>query len=166
MANRSASSSELPIRSLDNANRFGHSARVSESERSDLSVGEIELLIDGLSDDISFSWALIDLGLRGDPAVDDAPPSTEVISIAFAHFERLLERRLVKLGRVTYVDPNQPRGTVAPVMHLSEPIAEVRDRVEKACSTAEEWGDWAFSCWLVTTDAGDVVARQALDDSP
>lgn len=124
------------------------------------------MLIDGLSDDISFSWALIDLGLRGDPPVDAAPPSPETISAAFAHFDRLLDRGLVKIGRVRYVDPDQPRGTVAPVMHVSEPITEVRNRVEEACSTASDWGDWAFSCWLVTTDAGDAVARQALEDRP
>jgi hypothetical protein len=136
---------------------------VSPGNADDLTAGEIELLIDGLSDDISFAWALIDLGLRPNPPVENVPPPSEMIQTAFAHFARLVDRNLVKLGKVVYADPNQPRGTVAPVKHIAEPIDVVRERVEAACSTAPESSDWAFSCWLVTTDEGDVVARRALD---
>jgi hypothetical protein len=132
-------------------------------DRDELSLAETELLIDCLSDDVSFNWALIDLGLRANPPDDDVPPSLEMIAAAFARFDRLLTRQLIKLGRVIYADPNQPRGTVGPVKHVSEPIAEVRQRVEQACSDAIDWSDWAFCCWIVTTDAGDAIARTALE---
>jgi hypothetical protein len=146
---------------LDTLLETGQYALVADGGRDGLSAGEIELLIDGLSDDVSFDLALIHLGLRGNPPVDDVPPSAETIGAAFAHFERLVGRNLVKLGRIEYVDPNQPQGTVASVKHTSEPLTEVRNRVEKACSAAAQWGDWAFSCWLVNTDAGDAAARRA-----
>jgi hypothetical protein len=144
--------------------RTGHPALVPCDSRGDLSAGEIELLIDGLSDDVSFDWALIHLSLRCNAPGDDVPPSPGTIGAAFEHFERLLDRNLVELARIEYVDPNQPPGTVAPVKHTSEPIADVRNRVEKACAAPADWGNWAFSCWLVNTDAGDAVARGALKD--
>jgi hypothetical protein len=146
------------------APRAGTLRRVVDVGRNDLSAGEIELLIDGLSDDVSFDWALIRLGLRGNPPLDEWPPSAETIGAAFAHFERLLARHLVRLGRIEYVDPNQAPGTVAPVKHTPEHLSDVRHRVEQACSTATGWGDWAFSCWLVNTDAGNAVARRTLRD--
>jgi hypothetical protein len=71
---------------------------VSDGDLDGLSAGEIELLIDGLSDDVSFDWALIHLGLRANPPIDDEPPDAEMISSAFAHFERLHDRHLVRLG--------------------------------------------------------------------
>ena len=61
---------------------------MAESGCADLTGGEIELLIDGLSDDVSFAWALIHLGLRDNPPLDDVPPNAETIGAAFAHFER------------------------------------------------------------------------------
>lgn len=127
-----------------------------------LSAGEIELLVGGLNDDISFDWALIHLGLRANPPADDVPPNAEMISAAFVHFERLLDRGLVKRGHIAYVDPDERPGTVAPVRHVEETVAEVRKRVEDACFAASDWSDWAFSCWLVTTEAGAALARQAL----
>lgn len=139
---------------------------MADGGRGELSSGEIELLVDGLSDDVSFSSALIDLGLRDNPPANDVPPSADMIGAAFAYFERLLGHNLVKLGRIEYVDPNHRPGTVAPVKHNSEPLADVRNRVEDACSAATDWGDWAFSCWLVNTDAGNAAARHALQARP
>lgn len=139
---------------------------MADSERDDLTAGEIELLVDGLTDDVSFIWALIDLGLRENPPEADVPPDQQVISAAFRHFDRLLARKLIALGRVSYVDPAQPRGTVAPVMHIAEPIADVLDRVVEACSKAAQSGGWEYSCWIVTTDAGNKIARSALAGRP
>jgi hypothetical protein len=127
-----------------------------------LTAGETELLIEGLSDDISFSWALIHLGIRANPPLVDKPPGADVIVAAFESFERLVAGGLVRLGRIEYVDPRQPAGTVAPVKHVGEPLPVVRERVEQACKDARKWDDWAFSCWLVNTDAGDAMARLAL----
>jgi hypothetical protein len=39
----------------------------------------------------------------------------------------------------------------------------VVSRVEAAVRTARISDDWAFSCWVVNTDQGNVIARQALD---
>ena len=85
-----------------------------------------------------------------------------MISAAFACFERLLRGGLIEVGRTEYVDPSLTSGTLAPLRHVSEPLNVVRDRVESACKAANEWSDWAFSCWLVNTDAGHQAARHAL----
>jgi hypothetical protein len=39
----------------------------------------------------------------------------------------------------------------------------VVSRVEAAVETARVSNDWAFSCWVVNTDQGNVVAQRALD---
>ncbi len=69
----------------------------------------------------------------------------------------------VAIGRIEYVDLDTPPGTFAPVRHIAEPIDLVRSRVRQACATASDSSDWAFSCWLVNTDEGDLVAQRALD---
>ena len=124
-----------------------------------LSEGEIELLIDGLTDDVSFSWALIDVGLRGNPPDEDVPADREMIAAAFISFERLVELGLVAIGRIDE-DPDTPRGRYRAVKHVAEPIETVRDWMERECGQAVSWPDWAFCCWLVSTDAGDEVARR------
>jgi hypothetical protein len=119
-----------------------------------LSSGEIALLVDGLTDDVSFGWALIHLGLREDPPPEDVPPTGDVIAAAFASFERLVNLGLVEIGRIEYVNPGQPAGSVAPVKHVAEPIDAVRARVERECAQASRDTDWMFACWLVNTPAG------------
>lgn len=83
-----------------------------------LTAGETELLIDGLTDDVAFHAALIDLGIRANPPVVNQPPGVADIDAAFESFQRLVVRGLVTLGRIEYVDPTQPPGIVAPVKHL------------------------------------------------
>ena len=128
-----------------------------------LSKGETDILVDGLTDDVSFSWVLIHLGIRANPSPLDEAPQDEAIATAFAHIERLVSRGFVKVGRVEHLDPNAPQGTLAPVKHVEEPIDVVRTRVERTCREAKDWSDWAFSCWLVNTDAGDAVGRLAVE---
>jgi hypothetical protein len=129
---------------------------------SDLTNGEIELLIDGLTDDISFDMALIHFGIRGNPPDRNEPPGRNQIEAAFRSYERLINSGLVRLGRIQYIDAGLP-GRVAPVEHVEEPFRDVRGRVDDACRTATEWGDWAFSCWTVNTEAGDAVANRELE---
>ena len=127
---------------------------------------KFDLLIDGLSDDVSFGWALIHLGIRDNPPVQDSPPSGEMIARAFEHFERLVHLGLVKIGRIEFIDPDQPPNTVGPVRHIAEPLAPVRRRVDHACSADGDSIDWQFSCWLVNTEAGDAAARLAILERP
>lgn len=141
--------------------KIGQAVAVGDAAADGLTAGETQLLIDGLSDDIAFHWALIDLGIRANPPVVNQPPVAADIDAAFESFERLVARGLVRLGRMEYVDPTQPPGTVAPVKHVEEPIQLVRQRVEQACHEARTLPDWAFSCWLVTTETGDALARLA-----
>jgi hypothetical protein len=125
----------------------------------DLSDSEVELLIDGLTDDVAFIWVLIDLGLRGNPPSDPGPPSVPQIDAAFAALARLAEARLLRVGHTEYIDGGPP-GRVAPVKHVQEPIDDVRTRVVEDCLSGS---DWEYSCWVVNTDAGDEVARRALE---
>ena len=128
-----------------------------------LSAGERAVLIDGLSDDVSVSWTLIHLGIRANPPSSDEPPDTDAIAAAFESFDRLLARDLVRLGRIEYIDPQQPASTAGPVRHVAEPIHVVREGVEQECRDAKSWSDWAFCCWVVNTDAGDDLARLSVE---
>ena len=119
--------------------------------------GEIEVLINGLWDDVAFNWVLIDLGLRGNPPVDPGPPSGEVIDAAFRSLDKLSREGLLKVGHMEYVDGGPP-GRLAPVKHVEDPILVVADRVRTACRSG---ADWEWSCWVVNTPAGDEVAHRA-----
>ena len=127
-----------------------------------LTKGEVEILIDGLSDDVSFGWALIHLGIHGNPRAEKAPASAKEIAAAFTSFERLAAAGLAKLGRIEAVDPAPPAGTLARATHVEEPIRDVRERAERLCCHAKHSWEWTFCCWLVNTEAGNAVARLAL----
>ena len=140
------------------------SVEVSDTTSDGLTEGETRLLIDGLSDDVAFVWALIDLGIRANPPVVDEPPSTGTRSLPPLGASSVwLVVAWSGSEESEYVNPAQPAGTVAPVKHVEEALQAVRERVERACHVAESNSDWAFSCWLVNTDAGDAIARLALD---
>jgi len=126
---------------------------------SDLSHGEIDVLIDGLSDDVAFIWVLIHLGLRENPPREPRPPSRSEVDAAFSSLDRLRRTGLVKVGRMEYVDGGPP-GRVAPLKHVEEPIGTVKRRVLTACGSGS---DWEWSCWTMNTPSGDAAARSALD---
>ena len=130
-------------------------------EGQDLTPGELEILIDGLTDDVAFDLVLIHLGIRGNPPATTNPPTSQDIENAFHSLDRLSRFSLSRVGRIQYIDGGPP-GRVAPVEHIEEPLPSVRARVEAACATAQEWGDWAFSCWVVNTPGGDAAAREAV----
>lgn len=128
-----------------------------------LTPGEVDLLIDGLSDDVAFVWVLIHLGIRANPPPrPDWIPSDLELSAAFASLRRLVEAGLMCLGRIEYVDGGPP-GRLAPVRHVAEEFDVVVGRVGAAVRDARDETDWAFSCWAVNTDRGDAVARRTLD---
>lgn len=139
---------------------MAHELQRGESQPN-LPNGELQLLIDGLTDVVSFDMALLHLGLRGNPPDRSEPPNTAQIEVAFRRFEGLLTGGLIQLGRMQYVDGGPP-GRVAPVEHIEERFQDVRSRVKEACRTAEDWGDWAFSCWTANTADGDALARELL----
>jgi hypothetical protein len=119
----------------------------------ELTPEETDLLTDAKEDDVSFAWALIDLGIRSNPPqTPDWRPSDEDIDAAFAIFAKLSNRDLISVGRIEYIDGGPP-GRVAPVRHIPEALDAVRARVEAAVSAAKVSIDWEFSCWIVATDA-------------
>lgn len=122
-------------------------------------LGECDLLIHGLDDDVMLSWALIELGIRKNPPTDPGPPSADDIATAFDIFERLVSAEFIRIGRIEYKEPSTPLNSIAPVRHVEEPLDVVRARVEAACSKAQEWEG---SCWIVNTETGDALARAAL----
>ena len=116
-----------------------------------LTQGELTLLRDAETDDVFFVWVLIDLGLRGNPpSSPEWRPGVQDIEAAFHALERLQERGLIDVGRTEYVDGG-PSGRVAPVRHIAEPLALVRERVEAEIASAVCPTDWEFSCWVVAT---------------
>ncbi len=128
-----------------------------------LKPGELEILIDGLSDDVAFEWVLIHLGIRTNPPpTPNWAPAASDLNAAFASLRRLTDLTLIRVGRIEYVDGGPP-GRLAPVKHVAEDIDTVVSRVEAAVRTARVSDDWAFSCWVVNTDQGNVIARRALD---
>lgn len=115
----------------------------------DLTAGERELLADADSDDVSFGWVLIHLGIRGNPPAHPRwRPSEQDLEQAFASLSGLVQRGLIKVGRIEYLDGGAP-GRIAPVRHIEEPLDAVRVRVSEAVRLAAEPEDWEFSCWVV-----------------
>ena len=86
----------------------------------DLSAAEMELLIHGLSDDVSFFWVLHLLGLIDNPP-KTPHPDAQTVETGFATLQRLNTQGLIEVGSVRYVDPQTPRGTLAPVEHTASP---------------------------------------------
>lgn len=128
-----------------------------------LTQGELELLIDGLSGDVAFDWVLIHFGIRTNPPpTPDWAPAASDLQQAFASLRRLTDLALIRVGRIEYVDGGPP-GRFAPVKHIAEEMETVVGRVEAAIRTARISEDWAYSCWVVNTDQGNVVARLALE---
>ncbi|MEX2555885.1 MAG: hypothetical protein WEB06_09655 [Actinomycetota bacterium] len=128
----------------------------------DLSPGEEELLIDGLSDDVAFLWVLIHFGIRENPpATPDWRPTKSDVAAAFASLRKLVDAGVVRVGRLEYADDGPPE-RVAPVKHVAEEVTEALQRVEKALIVATEARDWESACWVVNTEKGDAIARRAL----
>ena len=125
-----------------------------------LTSGEIEVLIDGLTDDVSFSWVLDHLGLRGASLERGGAPSEEEIALVFTALERLTKWALIEVGRIDFIDGG-PAGRVAPVRQVCESLEVVRGRVEE-CVARGDWAEWAFAFWVVNTSAGNEIAREVL----
>ena len=126
----------------------------------ELSSGELELLVEGLSDDIAFVYVLLHLGLRAESPGESHPPSPSDTRTALDTLAGLRAAGLIEVGHMAYVDDGPP-GRVAPVQHVPDPDDAVRSRVLEACGTGV---DWEWSCWVANTDMGDEAARQALGD--
>ena len=69
-----------------------------DSVGSALTDGEFALLVDGLTDDISFDIALINLGIRRNPPARNEPPEAVEVEAAFRSYERLLDAGLIRLA--------------------------------------------------------------------
>lgn len=112
--------------------------QVTTDPGADLSPSELTLLRDARKDDVSFVWVLIDLGLRGNPPSDpDWRPGEHELDAAFHALERLHQRGLIDVGRIEYRDGGPP-GRDAPVRHIPESLAAVRQRVEAAIESAHQ----------------------------
>ena len=142
----------------------------------DLTPGELKILIDGLSDEVAFNWVLQHLGIRPNTPQRDWVPTNSDMQDAFASLRKLTERSLICVGRTQYVDGGPPRRK-APYKHVAEDLEVVLSRVEAAVRSARVPADeridqavfvarqleWHFSCWVVNTGQGNLVARQAID---
>lgn len=130
----------------------------------DLTSGEIELLVDGLSDHVDLGWVLIHLGIRGNPPAHPGPPSASDVDTAFVALDRLSRAGLVSVGHLEYLDGGPP-GRFAPVEHVQERIGDVKTRVIEACANGT---DWEWSCWVVNTADGDerAQAHRSTPDRP
>jgi hypothetical protein len=116
-----------------------------------LTPGELTLSRDAETDDVSFGWVLIDLGLRGNPpSGPEWRSGVHELDVAFHALERLHERGLIDVGQIEYAD-SSPRGRVAPLRHIAEPLSTVRERVEAEIASAGQPTDWEFSCRVVAT---------------
>ena len=128
-----------------------------------LTLRELELLIDGLSGDVDLVWVLIHLGIRSNPPpTPDWAPASSDLQDAFASLRKLTSLGLIRVGRIEHTDGGPP-GRLAPLRHIAEDMDSVVSRVEAAVRTACAEEDWAYSCWVVNTDDGNVIASAALD---
>ena len=131
----------------------------------DLAHGELELLLEGLDDELSFAYVLEHLGLfrysfdasSGGWNYDVRPDPTAVAE-AFESLDRLVGRGLVTVtSRHPYIHnkPRLSRPRRGP-SDESEPLELVRRRVEKAIRRrrAPHW-EWDKRCWVSNTTVGD-----------
>ena len=125
----------------------------------DLTPGEVELLIDASRDDVSLDWALIHLGTFGNSV--ERKPSRDELDAAFDSLRRLVDRSLISVGHLRFLDGSQVRPP--PVEFVPEDLAVVRARVDEQVAAAHRDKDWAFSCWIVGTPRGDELARAAYE---
>ncbi|MEV6557418.1 hypothetical protein AB0M22_17000 [Nocardia sp. NPDC051756] len=122
------------------------------------------LLIDGLNDDVSFDWVLVHLGLITNPPAPGRPTTAD-IDAAFVILRRLHRQGLIAVGRIEYVDGG-PSGRLAPVKHVPEDLNTCRERVQREVAASSSPPDWAYSCWVVNTAAGNAIARSVLAERP
>ena len=113
-----------------------------------LTAGELKLLEDASVDDVHTLSMLSDLGLVG--SAHDAV-TAEILDSAFASLAKLLDRGLIRVGRVEYVDAGAP-GRIAPVRHISESLSTVRAHVESSTANAADPTSWWFASWVVGTN--------------
>lgn len=126
-----------------------------------LSPGEIEILIDGESDDVAFDWVLIHLGIHTNAGDRPGPPTVDEALAAIAAVEGLVTAGLVRIGRVEYIDGGPP-GRFGPIKHVSEPVDVVRRRVVSHLQSGDLSDEWRWLLWVVNTESGDTAARHAL----
>jgi hypothetical protein len=123
--------------------------------------GELEILVDGLSDEVAFIYVLSHLGLVDASEAAPGPDRAAAVEQAIDHLRRLVDRELIQVGRTEYVDVGPP-GRLAPYRHVAEPPTDVWTRLRQDSLNADPHAlDW--SCWSVNTTAGDALARRYLD---
>ena len=123
----------------------------------DLSDEEMALLVAASDDDISLAWTMVYLGIRGNPPASRSwQPTAEDIEATFDSLARLVGLGLIEVGRIEQLDVGAPG---SPVRHVAEDLTTTRLRVADAVASAHMAADWESSCWVVSTAAGDAVAR-------
>jgi hypothetical protein len=117
------------------------------TSESKLSEGELSLLSEAQSDDVSFDWVLHLLRKHGQPVESDWHPGPDDLDMAFNSLTKLSELGLIHVGRIEYVD----EGSVglAPVRHVEESLPVVRERIRAAIATSRDSADWAYQAWVV-----------------
>ncbi len=123
--------------------------------------GERELLWSGYYEDVDLSAVMGTLRLESPGA---RKPSKEALASAFASFERLVDRGLMKVGRLSLGQAVRSGGRPGAAIHVEESIDAASRRVEQECAKAQSFDDWRFACVLATTDLGDAVGRATLRD--
>jgi hypothetical protein len=133
----------------------------------ELSEGELNILVDGLSDEVAFFYVIIHLGLL--EAVDEAAPGptrTRVVNAAIESLQRLIDRGLLLVGHTRFVEeggPPAPGRRLTPYEHVPEEPVDVWQRL-RTDSLSPVSDDLYWSCWCVNTAAGNKVARAYLDE--
>ena len=116
-----------------------------------LTPGEVDVLIDGLTDYVSFNLVLTRLGLEPREGVEWIRPSAADLGAAFGSVQQLVDGGFACIGRLEPVNGD----------FVTEDQHDVRRRVEAAVATATTSSEWAFVCWLANTPHGDAFARAA-----
>jgi hypothetical protein len=116
-----------------------------------LTMGELEILVDGLSDEVAFTYVMDHLELTGARDVPPGPERTAAVNLAIDALRKLVARGLVEVGHTE----TGPRGRYAFVADHPEIVWL---RLQRDSLSAEPSDLW-FSCWCVNTPHGDDVAR-------
>ena len=132
----------------------------------ELTPREIDVLVHGLDDDVSFDWVLGLLGAEPAEGVTWIRPTAEDLDTAFESLRRLVDGGYALIGRMRFKDADRagqrPPAPAAPLELIPEDLPDVRRLVDAAVAAASTPTDWAFACWVVNTPKGDAVATAAL----
>jgi hypothetical protein len=136
---------------------------MSDAARPRLSEEQEVILATGAMGPVDLANLLIHLCIGSSGLLGRAPTAGKLDEF-FREIEPLVRHHLARPGRVADASLGRLRSRRFDVEEDDQPFEGIQERVRQDCAAAIEPEDWAFSFWLINTEAGDAVARRHWPD--